>query len=297
VKIFADVQTALTHRRAVVAFESSVLAQGLPHPQNEESAWRCAAAARAKGAVGATIAVIEGEIHVGLSPANLQDVTSGKDLLKIASRDLSIAMAKKATGGTTVSATAEIAASAGIAVFATGGIGGVHRGALDVSADLAAIARHPVAVVCAGAKSVLDLNATLEALEALSVPVVGVGTNEFPGFYSRTTGLTLEHRVDSAEEAAAVLKSRRLLGQGGVVFAVPPPAETAIDVGEVEKHLKDALAAAAAAGIRGKAVTPFLLKQMVERMPGRTLPANLALLENNARFAAELAVEYARGKS
>jgi pseudouridine-5'-phosphate glycosidase len=294
VRIFADVQTALTHRRGVVAFESSVLAQGLPHPQNEESAWRCAAATRAKGAVGATIAVIRGEVHVGLSPENLQDLTEGQDLWKIASRDLPIAMAKKATGGTTVSATCEIAASAGIPVFATGGIGGVHRGDLDVSADLVAISKHPVGVVCAGAKSVLDLPATLEALEALSVPVVGVGTNDFPGFYSRTTGLQLEHRVENAEEAAAVLKARRLLGQGGVVFAVPPPQETSIPVDEVEKHLKDALAAAAQAGIHGKAVTPFLLKQMVERMPGRTLPANLALLENNARFAAELAVEYAR---
>jgi pseudouridine-5'-phosphate glycosidase len=294
VKIFADVQMALTHRRAVVAFESSVLAQGLPHPQNEESAWRCAAASRAKGAVGATIAVIRGEIHVGLSPENLQDLTEGQDLWKIASRDLPLAMAKKATGGTTVSATCEIAASAGLAVFATGGIGGVHRGDLDVSADLVAISKHPVGVVCAGAKSVLDLPATLEALEALSVPVIGVGTSDFPGFYSRTTGLQLEHRVDSAEEAAAVLRARRLLGQGGVVFAVPPPQETSIPVDEVEKHLKDALAAAQAAGVQGKAVTPFLLKQMVERMPGRTLPANLALLENNARFAAELAVEYAR---
>jgi pseudouridine-5'-phosphate glycosidase len=294
VRIFADVQTALTHRRAIVAFESSVLAQGLPHPQNEESAWRCAAAARAKGAVGATIAVIRGEVHVGLSPENLQDLTEGQDLWKIASRDLPIAMAKKATGGTTVSATCEIAASAGIPVFATGGIGGVHRGDLDVSADLVAISKHPVGVVCAGAKSVLNLQATLEALEALSVPVIGVGTLDFPGFYSRTTGLQLEHRVDTAEEAASVLKARRLLGQGGVVFAVPPPQETSIPVDEVEKHLKDALAAAQAAGVHGKAVTPFLLKQMVERMPGRTLPANLALLENNARFAAELAVEYAR---
>jgi pseudouridine-5'-phosphate glycosidase len=297
VKIFSDVQAALTHRRAVVAFESSVLAQGLPHPQNEESAWRCAAAARAKGAVAATVAVIDGEIHVGLSPANLQALTSGRDLMKIAARDLPIAMAKKATGGTTVSATCEIAASAGIAVFATGGIGGVHRGGFDVSADLVALSKNPVGVVCAGAKSVLDLPATLEALEALSVPVIGVGTSDFPGFYSRTTGLLLEHRVESAEEAAAVLKARRLLGQGGVVFAVPPPEETSIPLDEVEKHLKDALEAARSGGVKGKAVTPFLLKQMVERMPGRTLPANLALLENNARFAAELAVEYARGKS
>lgn len=300
-KISSDVQAALTHRRAVVALESSVLAQGLPHPQNEECAWRCAAAVREKGGVAATIAIIDGDIHVGLPPTLLQRLTQGGgEAQKIAARDIAVAVAKKATGGTTVSATCEIAATVGISVFATGGIGGVHRGAalhFDVSPDLGAIARFPVAVVCAGAKSVLDVSATLETLETLGVPVIGVGTDEFPGFYTRSSGLKLEHRVENAEEAAHLFKTRRLLGQGGVVFAVPPPAETAIPYHEVEQHLRDALAEADRQGVRGKAVTPFLLKQMAERLPGKTLAANLALLENNARFAAELAVEYARGKS
>src|SRR5438093_4026689 len=173
-KISSDVQTALTHRRAVVALESSVLAQGLPHPHNEESAWRCAAAVREKGGVAATIAVIDGDIHVGLPPQLLQRLTQDQEVMKIAARDLPVAKAKKATGGTTVSATCEIAAAAGIHIFATGGIGGVHRGAgqhFDISADLMAIARQPVAVICAGAKSVLDLPATLEMLESFGVPV------------------------------------------------------------------------------------------------------------------------------
>ena len=299
-KISSDVQAALTHRRAVVALESSVLAQGLPHPQNEECAWRCAAAVREKGGVAATIAIIEGDIHVGLPPTLLQRLTqSDGTALKIASRDIAVAVAKKQTGGTTVSATCEIAASVGISVFATGGIGGVHRGAsvhFDVSPDLAAIAKFPVAVVCAGAKSVLDVAATLETLETLGVPVIGVGTDEFPGFYTRSSGLKLEHRVENAEEAAQLFKTRKLLGQGGVVFAVPPPVETAIPYDEVELHLRDALAECDLAGVKGKAVTPFLLKQMAQRMPGKTLTANLALLENNSRFAAELAVEHARGK-
>jgi pseudouridine-5'-phosphate glycosidase len=252
--------------------------------------------------VAATIAIIDGDIHVGLPPTLLQRLTKSETgaPLKIAARDIAVAVAKKATGGTTVSATCEIAASAGIPIFATGGIGGVHRGAsahFDVSPDLAAIAKSPVAVVCAGAKSVLDVAATLEMLETLGVPVIGVGTDEFPGFYTRSTGIKLEHTVENAEEAAHLFKTRRLLGQGGVVFAVPPPAETAIPFDEVELHLRDALAEAERSGVRGKAVTPFLLKQMAQRLPGKTLQANLALLENNSRFAAELAVEYARGKT
>ncbi|MBK7858851.1 MAG: pseudouridine-5'-phosphate glycosidase [Archangiaceae bacterium] len=299
-KISSDVQAALTQRRAVVALESSVLAQGLPHPHNEECAWRCAAAVRERGGVAATIAIIDGDIHVGLPPALLQRLTqSGGVAMKIAARDVAVAVAKKSTGGTTVSATCEIAAAAGIAVFATGGIGGVHRGAsthFDVSPDLAAIAKSPVAVVCAGAKSVLDVAATLEQLETLGVPVIGVGTDDFPGFYTRSSGLKLEHRVENAEEAAHLFKTRRLLGQGGVIFAVPPPAETALGFDEVEHHLKDALVEAERHSVRGKAVTPFLLKQMAERLGNKTLQANLALLENNARFAAELAVECARGK-
>ncbi|MDX2008961.1 MAG: pseudouridine-5'-phosphate glycosidase [Myxococcaceae bacterium] len=277
----------------LVALETSVLAQGLPHPHNLEAARRCEDAIRRAGATPAAMAVIDGRLHVGLSADETGRLATGKGLLKVGSRDLAVAVATKATGGTTVSATCELAAHAGIPVFATGGLGGVHRGVaehLDISQDLPALARWPVAVVCAGAKSVLDLPKTLELLETLGVPVIGVATTELPGFYSRETGLTLEHSVPNAKVAAAVLDARLALGQGGLVFAVPPPEATALSRAEIERHLKAALSLARARGVSGKAVTPFLLGEMVRRTKGRTLAANLALLENNARFAAEVAV-------
>jgi pseudouridine-5'-phosphate glycosidase len=192
-----------------------------------------------------------------------------------------------------------VAAAAGIRVFATGGIGGVHRGVaeqMDISQDLWALARFPVAVVCAGAKSVLDLPKTLEALETAAVPVLGVGTDELPSFYSRSSGLPLEHRVEDAAGAAAICRARfETLGQGGLLFTVPPPEETALPRAEVELHIASALAEAERQGIRGKAVTPFLLSEMARRTSGKTLRANLALLTNNARFAGQLAVAYAQG--
>jgi pseudouridine-5'-phosphate glycosidase len=209
-----------------------------------------------------------------------------------------VAVALKATGGTTVSATCELAAAAGIRVFATGGIGGVHRGVsehLDISQDIGALARYPVAVVCAGVKSILDLPKTLEALETAGVPVLGVGTEELPSFYSRSSGLPLEHRIDSAEAAARIARARfETLEQGGLLFTVPPPEETALPRNEVELHIASALAEADRQGIRGKAATPFLLSEMARRTGGKSLKANLALLTNNARFAGELAVAYAR---
>lgn len=284
-------------RGALVALETSVLAQGLPFPRNVEAATRCEAAVREAGAVPAAIAIIEGRVHVGLDAAQIDQLATGTNLLKLGSRDLAVAVAQRRTGGTTVSATCEIAAAAGIRVFATGGLGGVHRGVaedLDISQDLPALARWPVSVVCAGAKSVLDLPKTLELLETLGVPVIGVGTNELPGFYSRETGLTLEHRVEDAVSAAAVLRARRALGQGGLVFAVPPPRATALPRALIERELRAALALASRSGVSGKAATPFLLSEMVRRTGGRTLEANLALLENNARFAGELAVASAR---
>jgi pseudouridine-5'-phosphate glycosidase len=205
-----------------------------------------------------------------------------------------MAVADAATGGTTVSATCELAAAAGIRVFATGGLGGVHRGAeehFDISQDLPAIARFAVAVVCAGAKSVLDLPKTMELLETLSVPVIGVATDELPGFYTATTGLKLEHQVANATQAARLVRARLdELGQGGMVFAVPPPEKTALKASEIERHLKAALAVAKRKKIGGKAVTPFLLAQLSARTKGKSLAANLALLENNARFAAQMAV-------
>lgn len=298
-EVSPEVQDALASRRPVVALESSVIAQGLPVPHNLDVARRCEAAVRAGGAVPATIAVVDGKPRVGLDDAMLQRLAR-KDapLSKVGSRDLAIAIATGATGGTTVSATLELAELAGIRVFATGGLGGVHRGYeqhLDASTDLPALARHRVGVVCAGAKSVLDLPRTLEFLETLGVPVVGVGTHEFPAFFSRTSGLALEHAVPDARTAARLLRARHeLLGQpGGVVFALPPPEATSLPSDEVESWVRAALEEAEDQGVHGKAVTPFLLSHVAARSSGRTLAANLALLEHNAGFAAQVAVALA----
>lgn len=289
----SEIANARRTLKPMVALETSVLVQGLPYPHNVEAAKRCEAAIRDEGAIPAPMAVIDGQLFVGLDAAQTRLLVTGKNLMKLGSRDLAIAVARKASGGTTVSATCEMAAEAGIFVFATGGIGGVHRGdQLDISQDMAAIARCPVAVVCAGAKSVLDLERTLELLETLAVPVVGVGTKEFPGFYCRETGLQLEHQIDSPAEAAEMIRARRDLKQGGLVFSLPPPAKTALKQADVEKHVKAALALAKKKKVEGKAVTPFLLGEMVERTKGKTLAANLALLENNARYAAKIAVAF-----
>lgn len=291
----AEVAAARRTLKPLVALETSVLAQGLPYPHNVEAAKRCEGAVREEGAVPASMAVLDGILHIGIDEEQTKRLTTEKGLHKIGSRDLAIAVARKLSGGTTVSATCELAAAAGIHVFATGGLGGVHRGVeehMDISQDLPALARWPVAVVCAGAKSVLDLPRTLELLETLSVPVVGVGTNDLPGFYSRETGLELEHRVDDPKEAAEMILARRDLKQGGMVFALPPPAKTALKQADVEKHLDAALKLAKKKKIEGKAVTPFLLGEMVARTKGKTLQANLALLENNARYAAKIAMAF-----
>ncbi len=286
----SEVAAARAGELPLVALETSVLAQGLPFPRNLEAVRRCEAAIRKEGAVPAAMAVIDGLLCCGLSDSQLERLSTGTGLWKLGSRDLAIAIARGATGGTTVSATCEMAASAGIAVFATGGLGGVHRGdTMDISQDLPAIARWPVAVVCAGPKSVLDVPKTLELLETLAVPVVGVGTKQLPGFYSRETGVTLEHSVADAHEAAHVVRARLGLGQGGLIFAVPPPEATALSRAEVETHLVAALAEAQAKGVQGKAITPFLLGELVRRSEGRTLEANLALLVANSAFAGQLA--------
>jgi len=290
-----EVVDAKRRHLPIVALETSVVAQGLPSPVNLETAQACEAAIRANGAVPAATAVLDGEVRVGLSPAHLRRLASGEPgLMKLGSRDLPMAAVKKATGGTTVSATCEIAAAAGIRVFATGGIGGVHRGAekhFDISQDLWALSRFPVAVVCAGAKSVLDLPKTLEVLESLAVPVVGVGTRDLPSFYSTDSGLTLEHSIADAHEGAALMHSRfnALAQTGGMLFTVPVPTGEAIARGDVEAWIAQALGNAESQGIRGKAVTPFLLKAMSAASGGRTLRANVALLVNNAVFAAQLA--------
>jgi pseudouridylate synthase len=292
------VAKALEAGRPVVALETSVVAQGLPHPRNLEAAFAMLSAVRDGGAEPAVIAVLDGTIRVGLSDRELDRLGDGREpMSKVGARDLAAVMASGASGGTTVSAVCEVAARFGIRVFATGGIGGVHRGAsdhFDISQDLGAIAARPVAVVCAGAKTVLDLPKTLELLETLGVPVVGVGTLRFPGFFVRETDLTLEHRVGDATQGAAWMRLRfDTLGQGGMIFALPPPAATSLSGPEVERFLTVALADAKKKGIRGKAVTPFLLSALVAQSRGRTLEANVALLVHNARFAAELAVAYA----
>jgi pseudouridylate synthase len=294
-----QVKAALAKGRPVVALETSVLAQGLAWPKNLEAAKRCAEAITRSGATPAAVGVLDGKIHVGLDdPQTLALCRPGGHLLKLGARDLAPALARQGSGGTTVSATCEIAAAAGIRVFATGGIGGVHRGVLeqfDISSDLTAIARSPVAVVCAGAKVVLDLPRTLEALETLSVPVVGYRTDSLPGFYIRSTGLPLEHRVDDAKTAAKLLHVRfEVLKQGGVVIAVPPPAKSALQRADVERHLRAAMAIGKKRRVWGKAVTPFLLAELARRTRGQSVAANLDLLENNAAVAAEIAVELAR---
>ncbi|TSC24640.1 pseudouridine-5'-phosphate glycosidase [Corallococcus sp. Z5C101001] len=294
-----EVRRAKDSGQPLVALETSVVAQGLPYPNNLTAARACEEAVRRAGAVPAPIAVVDGEVWIGLEDATLRRLAEGKEkLLKLGSRDLAVAVATRASGGTTVSATCELAAAAGIRVFSTGGIGGVHRGASehwDISQDIAALSRYPVAVVCAGAKSVLDLPKTMELLETAGVPVIGVGTHELPSFYSRESGLSLEHRADDAEAAARIAHARfETLGQGGVLYTVPPPVEAALPRNDVELHIASALADAERQGVRGKAVTPFLLGEMAKRTGGKSLQTNLALLENNARFAGALAVAYAR---
>ncbi|HZI10307.1 MAG TPA: pseudouridine-5'-phosphate glycosidase [Myxococcus sp.] len=294
-----EVRRAREAGQPIVALETSVVAQGLPYPDNLAAARACEEAIRRAGAVPAAIAVVDGEVCIGLEETAMRRLAEGKErLLKLGSRDLAVAIATRASGGTTVSATCELAAAAGIHVFSTGGIGGVHRGASehwDISQDIAALARYPVAVVCAGAKSVLDLPKTMELLETAGVPVIGVGTSELPSFYSRGSGISLEHRVDDVAAAARIARARfETLGQGGLLYAVPPPEETSLPRNEVELHIASTLADADRQGVRGKAVTPFLLSEMAKRTGGKTLKANLALLTNNARFAGALAVAYAQ---
>jgi pseudouridine-5'-phosphate glycosidase len=300
VRLSSEVAEARARSAPVVVLESSVIAQGLPHPVNLEAARVCEEAVRQAGAVPAVVAVVDGVVRCGLSADEVRRLASGPDRpWKIGVGELASATLQKATGGTTVSATCAVAAACGLPLFATGGIGGVHRGeAGDVSADLAALARYPGMVVCAGAKSVLDLPRTLEALEALGVPVLGYGTSEFPAFYADRSGLHLEHRADTPELAAEALRAQRDLGlPQAIVLAVPPPVEVALDRDELDRALLAAEAEARRQGVAGKAVTPFLLARLVEATGGRTLRANVALLAMNARVAGEIAVAYARPRN
>jgi pseudouridine-5'-phosphate glycosidase len=292
-----EVAKALDLGAAVVALESTVIAHGLPSPRNIEAAERMKAAVREEGAVPAMVAVLRGSVVVGISSGEIASLAEGTDVAKATTRDLAVLTGSGSAGATTVAATAFVVGRAGVAVMATGGIGGVHRGgdrSMDISADLAEIGRTPVAVVCSGAKAVLDLSLTLEALETLGVPVVGYGTGSFPAFYARSSGLRLEHRVDSPEEAARLIARQDRLGlPGGILFCNPPPAESALEPAEVESLVTAAVRGAEEKGIRGKDVTPFLLDHLATESAGRTLAVNLALLEDNARVAARIAVAYA----
>jgi pseudouridine-5'-phosphate glycosidase len=296
-KLSEEVASALSAKRAIVALESTVIAHGLPRPQNLETALRLEEIVRSKGAVPATIAILEGVIHVGLNRGQLEDIAQSGNIQKISRRDLPVAVAKRLNGATTVATTAWIAERAGVKVFATGGIGGVHRGELpDVSADLPELARLEMIVVCSGAKIVLDLPATREWLETHGITVVGFQTDEMPAFYSRRSGLAVDARADSPLEVALIAKARNALKlEGTTLVTVPVPAEAELPAGRLDEVLMDALAEATDKNILGRELTPFLLSRMAERSGGETLRANIALLENNARVAAEIAQAMASG--
>lgn len=287
-----DIRVALQDKQPVVALESTVIAHGLPYPNNIETARGLEATVRESGALPATIGVVAGAPTIGLDDQALEHFAQGADIRKLARRDLGIAIGSGLHGATTVAATMALAACAGIEVFATGGIGGVHRGAReswDISGDLTELGRTPVLVVCAGAKAILDLPATLEVLETLGVPVVGYGCDEFPAFYSHTSGLPLSARVDAPEQVAAIWRAhQRYGGGGGMLLCVPPPPDAALPADMVEAAIARALVQAA--GVRGAAVTPFLLAALEQETNGQTLRTNIALLKNNAHVAAAVAV-------
>jgi pseudouridine-5'-phosphate glycosidase len=288
-----EVAAARADGRPIVALESTIITHGMPFPQNVETARQVEAEVRAQGAVPATIAVMDRAIHIGLTDAQLTALGQARDVAKLSRADLAVCLATGGTGATTVAATMICAHLAGIKVFATGGIGGVHRGAetsFDISADLRELAETPVTVVAAGAKAILDLPKTLEVLETLGVPVIAHGQDEFPAFWSRSSGLRAPLRMDRAEDIAAAHRMRASLGlPGGQLVANPIPPEAEIPRAVILPEIEAALAEAAARGIAAKAVTPFLLQRLYERTGGRSLQANIALVLSNARLAAAIA--------
>ena len=295
--IAPEVARALANNTPVVALESTIISHGLPRPRNREAALEFEQILRDKAVVPATIAVIDGIPTVGLDAVGLATIAD-KDIAKASVRDLPILLAKRLSGATTVAATAHIAAQAGIRVFATGGLGGVHRGAnetFDESADLSTLAATNISVVSAGVKSVLDIAATLERLETLSVPVVGYGTTAFPAFWLSDSGFTLDWSAADASEVAAIMKAHDDTGKGqGIVVANPIPVEQQWDPAEHDRVLSQAFRAAEQAGVRGKAVTPFLLGYIVEASGGRSLEVNLDLARNNIRVAGDIATAWCR---
>jgi pseudouridine-5'-phosphate glycosidase len=294
VDIAPRVQYTLAGGGAVVALETTIVTHGMPFPQNIETALEVESIVRAEGAEPATIAIIDGRIRVGLEPAEIRALADLRDVRKVSRADLPFALATRAAGATTVAATMICAAFAGIGVFATGGIGGVHRGAestFDISADLDELAQTPVTVVCAGAKALLDLPKTLEVLETRGVPVICYRSDEFPAFWSRSSGLPAPLRLDTPGEIADAIRVQRALGYAsGTLIANPVDAAHEIPAADIGAHIEAAVAAAAAAGITGKAVTPFLLDDLLRRTGGASLTTNIALIKSNARLAAAIAV-------
>lgn len=295
-KIKPEVQSALSQGRPVVALESTIVSHGMPYPTNLETAREVEAIIKREGATPATIAVIEGKICIGLEDAELEMLgrkDSSVSILKLSRRDLPYAVAMKKTGATTVAATMICAHLAGIRVFATGGLGGVHREAektFDISADLQELAKTPVVVVCAGAKSILDIGLTLEVLETLGVPVIGYKTDTFPAFYSSQSQYRLEYRLDREKDLASLIHAQRQLGlEGGVVVANPVPQKDEIPAAEVEDFVQEALRESTQRGIHGKEMTPFLLSYLVSKTQGKTLKTNIAIIKNNAQLGAQLA--------
>ncbi|GAA4748667.1 pseudouridine-5'-phosphate glycosidase [Nocardioides endophyticus] len=296
-QIAPEVAEALAAGGPVVALESTIISHGMPYPQNVAMATEVEGIVREHGVVPATIAILDGRLCIGLSPDQLELLASDGNVTKVSVRDLPYVVARGQHGATTVAATMRLAAMAGIRTFVTGGLGGVHRGAqqtFDVSADLTELGQTSVAVVSAGVKSILDIGLTLETLETLGVPVLAFGSDEFPSFYSRSSGHAAPMRVDTAAEVAAVMRTKWDLGiEGGVVIANPIPAEDEIPADEIGAIIDQALGDMDALGIRGKDATPYLLGRIIEITGGASLTANIALVRHNARLGAAIAVEYA----
>ena len=297
--ISPEVAEALNNGKPVVALESTIISHGMPYPGNVKTALLVEQTIRENGAVPATIAIIGGRLKAGLSEAEIEYLgKSGRNVAKASRRDLAALIARKADGATTVTTTMMIAHTAGIGIFATGGIGGVHRGAettMDISADLEELGNTPVMVICAGAKSILDLGLTLEYLETKGVPVIGYGTNELPAFYTRHSGFGVDYRADSPAELAAMFNAQRELGlKGGMLVTNPIPEEYSMDKAVIDAAIEQALKEAEEAGIKGKETTPFLLAKVVELTGGDSLDSNIQLVLNNARLAAKTAAELAK---
>jgi pseudouridine-5'-phosphate glycosidase len=296
-EIHPEVQEALNNNMPVVALESTIISHGMPYPKNVETALAVEDVVRQNGSVPATIAIMNGKCYVGLGKDQVEFFGNAKDVWKVSLRDMPYVISKHLYGATTVAATMRIASMAGIKIFVTGGIGGVHRGAentMDISADLTEMAQTSVAVVSAGVKSILDIELTLEYLETMGIPVVTYGSDEFPSFYSRQSGFISPLRLDSAEAIASLLLTKWNLGlNGSVLVANPIPAAYEVPAGKMEEYIKDALAAASAKKIKGKEVTPFLLQYIATHTKGESLEANIALIKHNASIGSAIAKAYA----